>query len=238
MKFTAKTLFALVGAVLAIVMMLFPFASMSAFGYTESAGGFKVLFSSGEGMFTPLFVWISFLAGLAGIAVLFLGKGSRIAGICFAVAAAALLLFCVTFKSMDMGFGISLSMHAGAGAWLAMIFDLAAAVFALLGDLFPFLAKARVDGVTEKLDSAAASFQKTTDSLADRVKTAAARSSASTARICPACGAKAEADSNFCLACGTKLPEPEPETPACPNCGAAVADDSKFCPACGTKLGE
>ena len=132
--------------------------------------------------------------------------------------------------------GITLSVHAGAGAWLALIFNAAAAVFALLGDKFPFLNKVNVGSVTDKLDSAAASFQKTTGSVAGSIKSAAAKKEA----VCPNCGAKTTPDSNFCLACGAKLeqPAPEPETPAvrfCPNCGAQLGADSAFCPNCGTK---
>lgn len=237
MKFTAKTLFALVGAVLALLMLILPFATASAFGMKESISGFKAMFSDSEGLYIAFFIWLAFLAGLAGIVLLFLGKGSKIAGIAFGVCALSELLYIVTFSSQNMSeWGITLSVHAGVGAWLALIFNAAAAVFALLGDKFPFLNKVKVDSVTDKLDSAAASFQKTTGSVAGSIKSAAAKKES----VCPSCGAKTTPDSNFCLACGAKLeqPAPEPETPAvrfCPNCGTQIGADSAFCPNCGTK---
>ena len=234
MKFTAKTLFALVGAVLAILMLLVPFATASVFGATESVSGFKVLFSDAEGVCVPFFVWLAFLGGLAGIVLLFLGKGGKISGIVFAVCAVSELLYILTFKSQNVSeWGITISVHAGAGAWLALIFNAAAAVFALLGDKFPFLNKVNVDSVTTKLDSAAESFQKTTGSVADSIKTAAAKKETT----CPSCGAKVDPDSKFCLSCGAKLeaPAPQPEEKFCPNCGTKVEKDSNFCPNCGGK---
>lgn len=237
MKFTAKTLFALVGAVLALVMMLLPFATFSAFGMSESAMGFKILFADADGMYVPFFVWVSFLAGLAGIVLLFLGKNCKISGVCFAVAAVAGLLYGVTFRSADLGFGISVSLHAGAGAWLAMVFHLVAAAFALFGDLMPFLHSVPVGGVTEKLDSAAAAFQKTTGSVADSIKSAAASHAASGARICPQCGAKVDAESNFCLACGAKL-EQTPAAKFCAACGAQLDPEARFCASCGASAQE
>ncbi len=237
MKFTAKTLFALVGAVLAIVMLLVPFATASAFGMTESISGFKAMFSDSEGLYVPFFIWLAFLGGLAGIVLLFLGKGGKVAGIAFAVCAVSELLYILTFSSQSMSeWGITLSVHAGAGAWLGLIFNAAAAVFALLGDKFPFLHKVKIDSVTEKLDSAAASFQKTTGSVADSIKTAAAKKETT----CPSCGAKVDPDSKFCLACGAKLeaPAPQPEEKTdrfCPSCGTKVDAASNFCPNCGGK---
>ena len=237
MKFTAKTLFALICAVLAIVMLLAPFATAAAFGMKSSASGFKVMFHDAEGLYVPFFVWLAFLGGLAGIVLLFLGKGGRAAGIAFAVCAVSGLLYILTFSSQSMSeWGISISVRAGAGAWLALIFNAAAAVFALLGDKFPFLNKVRVDSVTTKLDSAAASFQKTTGSVADSIKTAAAKKETT----CPSCGAKVDPNSKFCLSCGARLeqPAPQPEEKAdrfCPNCGTKVGKDSNFCPNCGGK---
>lgn len=234
MKFTAKTLFALVGAALAIVMLCLPFATANAFGMTESISGFKAMFSDSEGLYVPFFIWLAFLGGLAGIVLLFLGKGGKVAGIAFAVCAASELLYILTFSSQSMSeWGITLSVHAGAGAYLALVFHLVAAVFALFGDKFPFLNKVKVDSVTTKLDSAAASFQKTTGSVAESIRTAAAKKET----VCPSCGAKVDPESKFCLACGAKLETPPAQSADkfCPNCGTKVDPESNFCPSCGGK---
>ncbi len=248
MKFSAKTLFALIGAVLALLMFLLPFATASGYGESESVNAFSVMFDSDDAgdLCVPFFVWITFLGLLASIVTLFLGK-AKISGACLAVGTITTFLYIVTFQSMSV-WGVSV--HVGVGAWLSMIFSLVGAVFALFGDKFPFLKQVKVDQVTSKLDSASAAFQKTAGSVASTVKTgvqagvqAAAAKAAAKEKTCPQCGVKIDAESKFCPSCGAPIPQDEQpaqeETPAghvCPSCGAALGADSKFCPGCGAQV--
>ncbi len=255
MKFSAKTLFALIGVVLALIMFFLPFASASMSGLSESANAFSVMFDADDigDLCIPFFVWVAFLGLIASLVLLFLGKAA-ISGVVDLVCGVCLLLYIVTFQGQSISMlGVTASIHVGAGSWLALIFFLAAGVFALFGDKFPFLSKVKVDAVTDKLDTAAASFQKTagkvTSSVQAGVQAAVAKAAAGKEIDCPNCGAKVPADSNFCLNCGAKVehPAPAPEAPqadapqaeapagrTCANCGGPLKEDSRFCPNCGT----
>lgn len=51
------------------------------------------------------------------------------------------------------------------------------------------------------------------------------------ARVCPGCGPRPEADSAFCSSCGRYLAE------TCPGCGALAPEPgAKFCASCGREL--
>lgn len=59
---------------------------------------------------------------------------------------------------------------------------------------------------------------------------------------CPNCGAETAQNALFCAVCGTKLPQPEPPTPAgpkfCAVCGNPLAPGVRFCNACGNPVAQ
>ena len=245
MKFSAKTLIALLGIALAVLSFLLPFATATAAGESESLIGFEVMTAADDSdeFCVTFFALLAFLGGLAAIVTLFLGK-AKLSGILSVVCFALQLLFLVTFDRQSESFwGVSISLKAGVGAWLSMIFFAAAAVFALLGDKFAFLSRVKVDSVAQKFDAAAGSFQKTVGNVSSSIQTGvkAARSAAAAKSelACPNCGAKNAADSQFCQSCGAKLEPPAPpvtdDVRFCPNCGTKLSADSQFCPNCGHK---
>lgn len=61
-------------------------------------------------------------------------------------------------------------------------------------------------------------------------------------KVCPACGATADADESECFRCGADMPGEtlfdlyKSRHQYCDHCGTVVADRSVFCPECGTRL--
>ena len=61
-------------------------------------------------------------------------------------------------------------------------------------------------------------------------------------KVCPVCGATADADEQECFHCGAELPCEtlfdlyKSQHQYCAQCGTVVADHSVFCPECGMKL--
>ena len=61
-------------------------------------------------------------------------------------------------------------------------------------------------------------------------------------KVCPACGATADADESECFRCGADLPGEtlfdlyKSRHQYCDHCGTVVSNTSTFCPECGTQL--
>lgn len=123
-------------------------------------------------------------------------------------------------------YGVSYSVHVGVGAWLFLLFGLAA-----YGVLFyeerssgrdPF---DRAQLSTEGMDLPDLAKGK----LPDLPKVNLGGLGGWT---CPNCGASLGGGQKFCDRCGTKKPEP----PRCPGCGRLIKSGEIYCSNCGTKL--
>ena len=122
------------------------------------------------------------------------------------------------FGSYMSDYGVSMSVHVGVGAWLFLLFGLAA-----YGVLFyEDRAAGRDPFDRSQLDLSGLS-------VPNMPKVDLGKLGGWT---CPNCGAKQGGGQKFCDRCGTKRPEP----PRCPGCGKLVKPGEAFCSDCGTKL--